>query len=259
MSTVFATTLVGMSLISGVNVSTSHQCQVSFDYDLHASNDYVAVSHDGQERWRITDNGQLFLAGQPVRVSATQQDLLHQYKMGNERQAGGIVMIMEDASELVSYALTTTFSELFGGRSRVVRRVESLNETLQDEFRSIASYESGIYSIRGSEIDAFGDRLSSTLDSEIEEIITESMGSMFMMIGRALLTGSGSFENRMNQFEQRMETWAESFEQEIELRAERIEQRAEFMCQDFAALAEIEHELIAWQPAFADYALFSKR
>lgn len=204
---------------------------------------------------KISHNGDLWLHGEPVVISTGDRGLLIQYKNGLTAQSEFVVEVMGEALTMTSYALTTTFSEMFGERHKIVRRIETLNEKLADDFAMVAYQENDTYIVQGSQLDQFGDQLESTLETEIESIVEDSMRSMLWMVTKAMFTGSGGFEQRMEQFAERMESMGENLGATMESWGEEIEQRGEAMCADLARLREIEGRLEESIPDFSDHRL----
>lgn len=229
------------------------QCNFKFDQDIRASYQELVVFDSSGDKVRITANGDLYLEGSAVDVNSETRGLLISYKNGVTDQAVFVADVMDEALEMTSFALTTTFGEMFGADHKIVRRVDALRDRLRDDFNTIAYRDDQVYVVQGSQLDAFGDRLSSTLEDELESIITESMGSMMMMIGRMMLSGSGSFEDRMNQFEERMENMAEVLEQSMEAKGKALEQKGEAMCYQLQKLSATEAQIAAQVPEFDAY------
>ncbi|WP_194757094.1 DUF2884 family protein [Aliidiomarina indica] len=229
------------------------QCNFKFDRDIRASYQELLVTDGGVEQMRISANGDLYLNGAAIDVDSETRGLLISYKNGVTDQAIFVAEVMDEALEMTSFALTTAFSELFGENHKVIQRVENLQDRLRHDFNTIAYQDQQVYVVQGSQLDAFGDRLSTTLDEELESIITESMGSMMMMVGRMLMSGSGSIEDRMNQFEERMENMAEVLESSMEAKGQALEVKGEAMCQQLQQLSATEAQIAAQVPEFDAY------
>lgn len=248
--------LVAGVMMSQITVNPTQQCQVNFAHDLVVSEHELVVIHQHGEQWHFNPAGELFINQQIQTLDDESRDLLTHYQSGVYQQAELLDAVMTEAVDITRYALTLSFAEMFSPDHKVVQQIERLADGIDAELQSVVRFEDNTYYIYGSRLDQFGERLSQTLDNEIENIVNESMGSMLMVIGRALVSGNGSIENRMAQFEQRMEAMAATLETEVEGRAARLEQAAESMCEQMAELQSIEQQLQQKSVHFAKLNLF---
>lgn len=241
--------------ITIVNGHDTQSCQFNLDKDIHASYETLSVKEGDAELFRILHNGDLYINGDPVGVDAESRGMLIQYKNGLAAQSEFVVDVMAEALEMTSYALHTTFTEMFGERHKVVRRIEKLNENLATEFSSVAYQANGTYVVQGSQLDSFGDRLGDTLDTEIQAIVEDSIGSMIWMVTKAMFTGSGGFEQRMEQFGERMERMGEDLEMTMQGWGDEMEIRGQAMCADLEKLRETEGRIVERIPSFSEHRL----
>lgn len=246
----------GALTLGAVQLPQDQHCNMKLEHDLALTEQYTALYAEGAEMWRIDASGSVYLNDEAQRLSYEEQALALEYRDGLTRQAANVIEIMDDAIDIADVALTTAFTELFGERSRATRRVGAVTEMLRDELALVGSYDNQVYRLNGSALDTFDSRFSERLEEEMESIIMDSMGSMLMMVGRALIGGKGSFDERMEQFEMRMERMAETLEAEVDSRAAQIEQKAERMCDDMQVLAAVERNLAKSLFVFGEYALF---
>lgn len=238
-----------------VNAPDTASCQFNLDKDIHASYETLTVTDGQTELFRILHNGDLYLNGNSVSVDAEERGMLIQYKNGLSTQSEFVVDVMAEAMEMTAYALTATFTEMFGERHKIVRRIGKLNDKLAAEFATVAYQADGTYVVQGSQLDAFGDRLGDTLDTEIQEIVEDSMGSMIWLVTKAMFSGSGGFEQRMEQFGERMEKMGEELEITMESWGAEMEIRGEAMCADLEQLRETEGRIVERIPGFSEYRL----
>ncbi|RUO20424.1 hypothetical protein CWE08_08130 [Aliidiomarina iranensis] len=250
-----SSTQVPSRQVTIVNSQDVQSCQLRFDRDIHASYETLTVKEGERELFRILKNGDLYINGAEVGVNAEERGMLIHYKNGLTAQSEFVVEVMAEALEMTSYALSTTFTEMFGERHKIVRRIEALNETLAEEFSSVAYQTNDTYVVQGSQLDLFGDRLEGTLGTEIEAIVEDSMGSMIWMVTKAMFSGSGSFEERMEQFGERMEKMGENLETTMHGWGEEMEIRGEAMCTDLEKLREMEGRIVERIPSFSEYRL----
>ncbi|RTE85579.1 MULTISPECIES: DUF2884 family protein [Gammaproteobacteria] len=252
---VLAVGLLASSVVIGdTNLNVGQECKISVDHELHVSSEQVRLIDDGHEMWRIDAQGDLYVEGVYSAQPDNIQEMLVDYKEGVERQTEAVVYVMGEALEITSEALVSVFSEMFSADHRIVQRIEDLHDTLEVEFDSVVYQENGETIVRGQELESFGDRLGDTIEQEVEEIVSSSVGSLLVMVGRELIKGGGD----MSDFEQRMENMGADLEARIEERTVRIEERADQMCDEIIVLNQIESELAMHIPVIANYPLFEQ-
>lgn len=250
-----ALVMSGMMVVNPANIQADGSCNLQLHNDLYASETFVALKAGDQDLWRINADGTLYIQGTKQSVTPEKSAVLAEYQQGVYQQTATVVEIMDEAMEMASYALASVFGELLGENHRSVKRMNKLGDQLQVEFSEVAYHAEGTYVVKGSEFEAFGDRLGETIEAEVESIVKSSMGSMLIMVGKALLKGNGSIDDRMAQFEERMEAFGENLEREMESRAAVIEEKADQMCGDIQYLAHLEDEIALEAPAFAEFRL----
>lgn len=254
MSVIAVSLLASSVAIGDANLNFGEECRITVDHEVHVSSEHVRLLDDGQEMWRINAQGELYVEGEYAAQSEEVQTMLIEYRNGVEEQTEAVVYVVGEALHITHEALTSVFTEMFSADHRVVERIEELHQTLSVEFENVAYEENGETVIRGQELDSFGDRLGDTIEQEVEEIVSSSVGSLLAMIGKELISGGGSME----EFEQRMDTMATDLETRIEERTARIEERADQMCDQIVELNVIETELATHIPAIANYPLFQQ-
>jgi hypothetical protein len=231
-------------------------CNFSIQHDLHVAEHEVVLRDNQDELWRVSRNGQLFVNGSQADTSRHQTRLLQQYHQGIYSQSQDLVFVVAEALDIANFAVSSVFNELLGGDAD--SQINKLQQAISDELDTIVQEQGEYLVIRGSELDAFGNNLDSVINEEMEALIAESMGSVLMQVGKAMMFGSGSMDERMESFETRMESMGERVEAEVEARAEQLEARAEGMCEQVQALADIEVELSKDFSVFKDYPLFER-
>ncbi|MGX5915031.1 DUF2884 family protein [Aliidiomarina sp. Khilg15.8] len=231
-------------------------CNFSIQHDLHVAEHEVVLRDNNEELWRVNRDGQLFVNGTQADTSRHQTQLLQQYQQGIYSQTQDLVVVVAEALDIANYAVSSVFNELLGGKAD--SKISKLQQAISAELDNIVQQQDEYLVIRGSELDALGDNLDSVIDEEMEALIAESMGSVLMQVGKAMMFGSGSMDERIASFEERMESMGERVEAEVEARAEKLEARAEGMCQQVQTLASIELELSEDFTAFKEYPLFER-
>ena len=97
--------------------------------------------------------------------------------------------------------------------------------------------------------------LGPEFEQAIEEAVTSSMGSIFSIIGKAMASGEGTFEQRMEAFGQRMERFGEDLEARMDVQAQALEQRGDNMCANLQQLDALESQIQRAIPQMQQYDL----
>ncbi|MBY6107042.1 YggN family protein [Ferrimonas balearica] len=230
------------------------ECELSLSYDIELERDRLEVSDAGETLYRIQGD-QLWVRGKSIDLNASQRALVRDYHAEMERQLPEVVELVDDALTLVGNTLDTVFTELsdFGldpsqGTDVMAR--------IQDKVNASMRTENGGIRLSANAMDNFSDELDQTLETEIESVISASMGGMLMALGQAMSEGdSGDFEQRMEDFGTRMERMGERIETEMEAQATALEQRANAMCGEWQQLDLLEQKMQRQIPELAEFDL----
>ena len=168
-----------------------------------------------------------------------------------------VAALVEDALVLAADAVNSVVTELTG---------DSLQQhpVLQTALDKIRTTTAGVVERSGDTINVYGSRFDNIdqafgpeFEQAIEEAVTSSMGSIFTIIGKAMASGEGTFEQRMEAFGQRMEKCGEQLEHNMQQKASALEQRGEAMCQQVEQLDQLESQIQQRLPVMQDFDLFN--
>ncbi|MBZ9613097.1 YggN family protein [Rheinheimera maricola] len=243
------------SISTAVMAHDEHSCNVNFDKDLSISSQQVSMKDAGSELWRISDNGDLWLEGKTVKIDSSTRAMLRDYQAGIRTQTLETVALVEDALVLAADAVNSVLTELTG---------ESLEQhpALQTALDKIRSTTAGVVERSGDTINVYGSRFENIdeafgpeFEQAIEEAVTSSMGSIFTIIGKAMSSGEGNFEQRMEAFGERMERFGEDLEARMNIQSSALEQRGEAMCANLQQLDVLESQIQQAIPQMQKYDL----
>ncbi|MBY6017656.1 YggN family protein [Halomonas denitrificans] len=230
------------------------ECELSLSYDIELERDSLEVSDAGESLYRIQGD-QLWVRGKSVDLDASQRTLVRDYHAEMERQLPKVLELVNDALMLVGSVLDTVFTELsdFGldpsqGTDVMAR--------IQDKVDASMRTENGGIRLSANAMDDFSNELDQALESEIESVISASMGGMLMALGQAM--SDGDAEQRLEDFGTRMERMGERIETEMDAQANVLEQRANAMCGDWQQLDKLEQQMQRQIPELAEFDLVVK-
>ena len=110
----------------------------------------------------------------------------------------------------------------------------------------------------GSRLDTIDQAFGPEFEQAIEEAVTQSMGSIMMLVGKAMTSGEGNFEQRMEAFGAKMEKFGENLEAKMDIKAAALEQRGDALCAQVTQLDALETRIQQQIPAMQQYDLFQK-
>ncbi|CAM5182322.1 DUF2884 family protein [Alishewanella longhuensis] len=251
------TLLIATSLLLASQAQANTSCNFTLEHDLLINNQVVALQTNQQDLWRIDNNGQLWLAGQKHTTDADTRQLLRQYQTGVRQQATMTVEIVSQAMLLATDALSQVVSELTGKPVTASPAIQQAFVNIQHTTDAIIVKNDDTLELKGSQLSkldhAFGDEFSRA----IEDLVQDSIGNIMLQIGKAMMSGQGSFEQRMEAFGQRMEHFGNQLEQRLQAKADLIEQDSEALCAQMQELNTLESRIQQRIPAMAQFDLFA--
>ncbi len=98
--------------------------------------------------------------------------------------------------------------------------------------------------IAPQDFDDFDEIFAGNFEQEIEEIVTQSIGSILMAVGDAMTSEEqNNSEQRVNTFDERISTLGEELELEVGSKVNNIESKAEEFCRQLKRLDKLESKL----------------
>ena len=243
------------SLSTAVLAHDSHSCNVKIDKDLAINTELVRMSDGGTELWRINKDGQLWLEGKVVSTDSATNRLLRDYQAGIRNQTLETVQLVEDALLMATEAVDSVLTELTGDSLVNHPALQTAMDNIKASTDSIVVRQGDTIEIYGSRFDSLDDAFGAEFEQAIEDAVTSSMGSILMLVGKAMASGEGNFEQRMEAFGQRMERFGEDLEARMETKSQALEQRGDAMCENLQQLDAIETAIQQAVPQMQQYDL----
>lgn len=228
------------------------KCNVTLNYDVTVEPKKLQISDNGSEKYRV-ELDQLYVDGKKVTLTAKQQTLLTQYSDELSRQVPEVIDLVGDvvvmASQAVNMALTPIFGDATGSQ------IDKLMTGIQTRIDTMA-YQQGDKFYLGSTDSSIEHAFNEEFEQEIEQMVTNSMGSLMMTLGSRIMSSEGgSFEEKMNTFSQKMDNVGKDIEQQLESQSQGLEQRADKICDNFEGLLVLESQVRKSIPELAPYTL----
>jgi hypothetical protein len=243
------------SISTAVMAHDDTSCNVNFDKDLSINSQLVSMKDAGTELWRINNNGQLWLDGKAVTTDSNTQALLREYQAGIRTQTLETVALVEDALVLAADAVNSVITELTGDSLQDHPALQTALDKIKASTDSIVVRSGDSIDIYGSRFDSLDDAFGPEFEQAIEEAVTSSIGSIMMLVGKAMTSGEGNFEQRMQAFGERMERFGEDLEARMDTKSAALEQRGEAMCGHLQQLDTLENQIQQAIPQMQQYDL----
>lgn len=254
-SLLIASGFVLTSLSSAVMAHENHSCNINIEKDLAINSQQVSLKDKGTELWRISEDGKLWLDGKAVSTDSDTRVMLRDYQAGIRTQTLETVAIVEDALVLAADAVNSVLTELTGDSLEQHPALQKALDKIDATTQSIVERDGDNIFVHGSRLDNLDQAFGEEFEQAIEEAVMQSMGSIFSLIGKAMASGEGTFEQRMEAFGQRMERFGEDLEARMESKAEVLEQRGEAMCSNLQQLDALESRIQQAIPQMQQYDL----
>lgn len=234
----------------------NQSCNFSIEQDLMISRDSVQLQDNGSTLWQISNDGQLTLNGKTIKVNDDTRTLLRDYQAGIRLQTRETIALVEDALIMASEALTTVLNELTGKSLDDYPAMQQALTKISDTAEQIVVQDGDNTYLYGSRLDNIDQAFGAEFEQAIEEAVSQSMGSIMMLVGQAMSSGEGNFEQRMEAFGEKMEKFGENLEAKMDIKAAALEQRGDAICSQVSQLDALESQIQQQIPAMQQYDLF---
>jgi len=229
-------------------ISKADQCSVNFNYGVIIDPSHIRMIDMGQTVVQINDNHQLFVQGREIQLNEQQQQLINQFSSDIRAQVPEIVSIAIDGVDIGLKAVNKAIGSLTGENSAAQQKVQAKFDELKWRIRARFNQSANNYYIAPQDFTDLDDIFTGEFEQEIEEIITDSIGTILLAVGEAMIKNndnndSGHSEQRLSTFDERIETMGKGLELEISANATALKNKAEQFCLKLNELDNLESEI----------------
>ncbi len=245
-------------LISSMFVGAvqAQQCDINFAHGVIIDPAHIRIVNQGQTYVQVNGEHQLFVNGREVKLSAEQQAQLSEYTAGIREQVPAIVSIAIEGVELGLKAVNKVISGLTGENSASHQQFQEKFDEMKWRLRARFNHSDDSYYIAPQDFDDFDEVFAGEFEKEIESIVSDSVGTILIAVGEAMThREEQSSEQRVETFDQRIETMANDIKLGISNQANALEVKAEKICDRLKVLDEIENRLQLEIPALSEFNL----
>ena len=234
--------ITGLSSFNGM----AKQCSVNFNYGVIIDPSHIRMIDMGQTVIQINGEHQLFVEGREIKLDQDQQQLINQFSSGIRNQVPEIVSIALEGVDIGLKAVNKAIGSLTGENSASQQKIQTKFDELKSRIRTRFNRSANNYYIAPQDFADFDDIFTGEFEQEIEEIISDSIGTILLAVGEAMINNNdnnGHSEQRLSTFDDRMETMGKDLELEISASANALEKKAEKFCQKLTELNDIENKI----------------
>jgi hypothetical protein len=238
-------------LVSSTVVAAEQQCDVEFNGGLQLENQVLTLTTEQDNTIVINQSKQLYVNGTQTHLSDSQQQQLNEFYDGIASAVPMAANIASDAIELASYALNETFTQLLGENNSVVADITAQLDALKRELDQSFYADDGSVRLNSAHFNDgqfLSEGFEEKFEQAIETIVAHSIGQIMITIGSELMFNGGDVDD----FEQRMESFANNIENKFDKDGEALEARAEVLCASLANIDRLEEKLQNEVPQLAD-------
>lgn len=223
------------------------QCSVNFNYGVIIDPHHIRMTDHGKTVVQINGQYQLFVEGREIDlIDEQQQQLIKKFSFGIREQVPEIVSIAIEGVDIGLKAVNKAITSLTGENSASQQKIQTKFDELKWRIRTRFNQSANNYYIAPQDFADFDDIFTGEFEQEIEEIISDSIGTILLAVGEAMINDnseSRSSERRLSTMDDRMEIIGKDLELEISASANALEGKAEKFCLKLTELDKIENEI----------------
>jgi len=240
--------------------SYAQNCSVNFNYGIVIDPKNIRMLDQGMTYIQINQDQQLFVRGREITLSTAQQKQLEHYSIGIREQIPEIVSIAIEGVDIALKAVNKVISGLTGENSATHQKIQEKFEEIKWRIRARFNHSNQNYYLASQDLDDFDDLLSGEFEQEIEEIITESVGTILMAVGESILNSNkndtlSNSEERVTTFDQKMKHIGKNLKIDVDSSITALESKAEQFCLSLVELNKVEAQLQQTIPELKNYNL----
>jgi len=222
------------------------QCSVNFNYGVIIDPNHVRIIDHSRTIVQINDEKQLFVEGREIVLTNEQVALIQKFSLGIRAQVPEIVSIAIEGVDIGLKAVNKAIASLTGENSASQQKIQTRFDELKWRVRTRFNQSANNYYIAPQDFADFDDIFTGEFEQEIEEIISDSIGTILLAVGEAMISDNSDdngSERRLSTFDNRIDTMGKDLELEISAGATALRKKAEQFCFKLNELAEIEKKI----------------
>ena len=247
----FATALASSS-------AYAEHCNVNFNYGVVIDPAHVRILDRDQTYVQFNGTNQLFVRGREIELTPENQHAVAEFVSGIREQVPQIVSIAIEGVEIGLKAVNKVIGGLTGENSASHRKIQDKFDEMKIRLHKRFNHSDQSYYIAPQDFDEFDEIFGGEFEHEIEEIVSESIGTILMAVGEAIANNDeDNIEQRVDTFDDRIESIGTGLTLEIGDKADQLEKKAAQFCLNLSHLDKVESELQMTIPALSEFNLIT--
>lgn len=246
---IFASLTLCSALFANTAMAAYDSCDIELKYGVIIEQDDVRIMGPRKTVIQINDDKQLFVNGEWIMLDEPTTKLLTEYSLGLRTEIPKMVSIAMDGITLGFEAINQVVNTLSGSASPALKEQF---EGLKFRFRKKFDHTGDIFYIAPQSLNELDDFFEDELTSEVNEIVTDSLGAMLLALGEAINT-EGDLEGNKVDFGEQMEQLSAQIEKQLSEKSGKLKAHAHQFCQSLRGLDRIETQLQQRVPILMDY------
>jgi hypothetical protein len=236
----------------------SQECAINFNYGVIIDPNHIRIVEKSKTQVQINGAKQLFIQGRELRLTDSQQVLLTEFSKGIRQQLPEMVSIAIEGVDIGLKAANEVIGGLTGENSSSQQKVQAKFDELKWRIRARFNQSANNYYIAPQDFNDFDEMFAGEFEQEIEEIVSESIGTILKAVGQSMIAENNSGENgsgeqRISIYDDRLTSFGKGLHLEITQRAKALDEKASLFCLQLTDLDKIEHKLQQSIPELLPY------
>ena len=206
----------------------NNSCDMELDGHIQYYQGDLTVQMDNGSVMTIDAQHNMTLNGESVSLDSEQQRWVSEYYNNIDIAIPMTLTIASEGLQIANVAVTEVFTELLGG-DQMGDDFNELFNSLETKLNTSFYDDAGNIRVDSTKFDEpgwFDESWEQEFETQIESLISESMGRILIAVGTQMLWDGGD----MSEFEQKMERWGEDLEYRLESQAASLEEKGEALC-----------------------------
>lgn len=227
----------------------AEKCDVSFKYGVVIDPLHVRLLKEGEVTYiQITRNRQLFISGREIMLNTKQIALLSEYSKSIRHQVPEIVSIAIEGVDVGLDAVNKAIGGLIGQDNESHRLFQKRFNDMQWNLRSRFNHSDQSYYIAPQNFNDFDEIFSGEFEKEIEHIVTQSLGSILMAVGDAIVQRTDRNQDKKKDnkkiiLNNEMTNLEKELISELSTKTYALDQKAKVFCENLKELNKLENKI----------------
>lgn len=252
-------------LLTGlISNSVYAECNMSFKYGVVIDPLHVRLLEEELTYIQITRNQQLFISGREIMLNSEQKALLGEYSIQIRQQVPEIVSIAIEGVDVGLEAVNKSIGGATGEDNESRKLFQKRFNDMQWNLRNRFNHSDESYYIAPQSFNDFDEIFSGEFEKEIEHIVTQSLGSILMAVGDAIVKRTDRNQDKRNDdnsiiLNNKMTNLEKELISELSTQTNALDKKARIFCTNLKELDKLENQIRASIPNLSQLDLIQSK